>query len=178
MLNKLGQELDLRIARNELIASNVANVDTPGYKSKDLQFQRMLTENIERIKLKTSHPLHLEEMSKIGDPGKVVEDPNPGRVDGNNVNIDAEMLKLTENNIKYNIVVNFLKKKIDGLKKAIEEHDIPKNLKSYNLKSKEVLSRYTIENEKMLSSYNQLIEDLFKGVSKERNYDWKENVTT
>jgi len=63
------------------------------------------------------------------------------------------------------------------LKEAIEEHDIPENLESYNLNSNKVLSRYTIENEKMLLSYNQLIEDLFRGISKERNYNWKENIT-
>ena len=63
------------------------------------------------------------------------------------------------------------------LRKAIEEHDKPESLESYNSRSNKVLSRYTVKNEKMISSYNQLIEDLFSGVSKERDYNWKQNIT-
>jgi flagellar basal body rod protein FlgB len=51
---------------------------------------------------------------------EVVESPVPGRPDGNNVNIDEEMLKLTENNIQYNVSVQLLSKRLRQINDAFE----------------------------------------------------------
>jgi len=121
VVDKLSAELDLKVKRSRLIASNIANVDTPGYKSKDLQFHSLLQTNMETLKLKQTLPGHLDDNgTSANELGQVVESPFPGRPDGNNVNIDDEMLKLTENNIKYNVAVQLLSKKLDGFKNAID----------------------------------------------------------
>lgn len=122
LINQLRAELDSKVLRSQVIASNIANVDTPEYKAKDLQFQRILAENMgnEDLKLKQTHVKHMTSMETAGVPGEVVENPNPGRPDGNNVNIDEEMLKLTENNIQYNVSVQLLSKRFRQINDAID----------------------------------------------------------
>jgi flagellar basal-body rod protein FlgB len=121
VINKLVADLDIKVLKSNLIASNVANVDTPGYKSKSLEFEQMLDDEIGSLKLKTTNPKHMNELSGGVKDRKIVENPNPGRPDGNNVNIDEEMLKLTKNNIQYNIVVQLLSKRLKHLREAVEQ---------------------------------------------------------
>ncbi len=119
VINRLAADLDNRVLQNKLIASNVANVDTPGYKSKDLKFHRILTDNMDEVQLKRTHVKHMGSGSGTVRHNEIVENPNPGRPDGNNVNIDEEMLKLAENNIKYNVAVQLMSKKLKHIKAAV-----------------------------------------------------------
>ncbi len=122
VINKLAADLDNRVLRNQMIASNIANVDTPGYKGKDIAFREVFEESMDGIDMKRTNALHMKEGTELGMPGTtVVEDPNPGRPDGNNVSIDEEMLKLTQNNIKYNVAVQFMAKKLRLLQDAISQ---------------------------------------------------------
>ncbi len=105
--------------RNKLIASNVANLDTPGYKAKDVKFERILADNMDGIKLKRTHIKHMDNGSGSILHNEVIENSNTGRPDGNNVNVDDEMLKLTENNIQYNVTVTLMAKKLKLIKDAI-----------------------------------------------------------
>ncbi len=122
IVNKLAAEMDNKVQRSELIASNVANVDTPGYKSRDLKFDRVLKASMENLHLgmKTSHPKHIRDFDQLITDNEIVENPNPGRPDGNNVSIDDELLKLSRNNIQYNIAVQLLSKRFAHLKEAIQ----------------------------------------------------------
>jgi flagellar basal-body rod protein FlgB len=125
VVNKLVADLDIKVLRSKLIASNIANVDTPKYKAKDLMFHRIMEENMENggMKLKQTHVKHMtSEMtgSAGSSSNEIVESPNPGRPDGNNVNIDEEMLKLTENNIQYNVSVQLLSKRLRQIYDAID----------------------------------------------------------
>jgi flagellar basal-body rod protein FlgB len=119
----LKQELDHQLRRSELIAANVANIDTPGYKSCDLEFAHALQQADRGLALKTTDPRHIVE----GAGAAVVSDApvqvsaEPGRADGNNVDIDSEMLKLTQTNIQYNIAVQFVSKRLAGIRNAIYE---------------------------------------------------------
>lgn len=119
VINRLAADLDNRVKRNEIIASNVANVDTPGYKAKDLKFDRVLAESMDGINMKRTHDRHIVEGSGTIRVNEVVEDPNPGRPDGNNVNIDQELLNLTQNNIQYNVSVHLMSKKLKLIHEAI-----------------------------------------------------------
>jgi len=122
VVNMLSKELDIKTYRNELIASNIANIDTPGFKGKDIDFKSVLSESLNDIEMKISDPRHINSNGSSGQNAiSVVENPNSGRADGNNVNIESEMLKLTENNIQYNISVHLVAKKLAGLKEAIRE---------------------------------------------------------
>jgi len=121
-VNMLSKELDIKTLRNELISSNIANIDTPGYKGKDLDFKRVLSESITDMEMKKTDARHITQEESFKKEGvKMVEDPNIGRADGNNVNIESEMLKLTENNIQYNVSVHLAAKKLSVLKDAIKE---------------------------------------------------------
>ncbi len=122
LVNMLSKELDHKTLRNELIASNIANVDTPGFKSKDLDFSQVLKESFSGIEMRRTDPRHIAPHESFNrDKLTIREDQNPGRADGNNVNIESEMLKLTENNIQYNIAVHLAAKRLSGIKDAIIE---------------------------------------------------------
>lgn len=121
IVNKLDRQMDTSVVQSKLIASNIANVDTPAYKAKELQFDEVLNSEMDGLQMKLTHPGHMTD-SPAGLPGNhIVENPNPGRPDGNNVNIDEEMLKLTKNNVKYNVSVQLLAKRLRTLKDAIEK---------------------------------------------------------
>ena len=118
LVDEINRDLSVRVKKNELIAANVANVDTPGYKAKDLKFDNILKNETGEIKLAVTHERHFKDTGN-NDDYIVVEDTNIGRPDGNNVNIQKEMLDLTRNNIRYNIAVQFLAKELAHIKQAI-----------------------------------------------------------
>jgi flagellar basal-body rod protein FlgB len=119
VIDRLAADMDDRVTRNKLIASNVANLDTPGYKAKDVKFERILADNMDEITMKRTHVKHMDNGSGTIRQNEIVENPNPGRPDGNNVNVDEEMLKLSENNIQYNVAVTLIAKKLQHIKTAI-----------------------------------------------------------
>lgn len=121
LVDKLGAELDTTVLQSKLIASNVANVDTPGYKSKDLEFANVLQDEIGNLHMKKTNPLHMEGLTGDIKNNEIVEDTTPGRPDGNNVNIDDELLKLNRNNIQYTVAVQLLAKYLFMIKDTIQQ---------------------------------------------------------
>ena len=119
VVNLVTRQLDERVARGELIASNIANVDTPGYKSEDLQFGKVLSSEMESINLKKTHPKHIDDNPSGLQTGQIVENPNPVRPDGNNVDIHQEILKLTKNSLEYNGRVALLARRMGQIKDSI-----------------------------------------------------------
>lgn len=99
----LEQYMTLVSQRQKLVASNIANADTPGYKTKDIDFQAEL-ENVS-----TGMAPAVEEV-----PGLVVKN------DGNNVNLDREARLLSENALRFNIAANLLRSQIRIVHMAIE----------------------------------------------------------
>ena len=102
--NQIEHYMDLLSARQKLVASNIANVDTPGYKTKDIDFQ-------------------FEFMSQIeGGSPNVVE--APGLVvknDGNNVSLDREARLLSENALRFNLASSLMKTQLKLINSAIQE---------------------------------------------------------
>ncbi len=120
VIDKLAGELDKRVLKSKLIASNVANVDTPGYKSVDLDFGEQMESEMGSIGMKRTHAKHMTDGISTGvGVAEIKENPNPGRPDGNNVNVDDEMLKMTENNVQYTIAVQLLSRRMGQMKSAI-----------------------------------------------------------
>jgi flagellar basal-body rod protein FlgB len=100
---RLERYLDLLSARQKLTASNIANADTPGYKSKDIDFQSELT-------------------SAIGTaPNSVEVSGLQTKNDGNNVNVDREAQNLSENAIRFAIASNLLQTQMRSIRSAIQE---------------------------------------------------------
>lgn len=105
-INVLDKAADAANTRNEIITNNIANVDTPNYKRKDVSFQSYLQQALvgddpldERVKDINTH------LSDFG--GFIYTDSTPlsYRLDGNNVDIDTENSMLAQNQIRYNTLV-------------------------------------------------------------------------
>ena len=96
--------MDLLGKRQQLVAANIANADTPGYKTRDIDFQ-------------------FEFMSLMeGGSPHVVEAPDlPVKNDGNNVNMERESRLLAENALRFNLASNLLRGEIRRVRSAIQE---------------------------------------------------------
>lgn len=124
----LGKNIDLRARHQNLIASNVANAETPNYVPKSLVFedelQGALKGGSKGAAVTNSRHLPLKgAASRIQSvSGRVVETPakTPGK-DGNAVEIENEMGRMMENQVMYNASVQILAKKFEGLKSALRE---------------------------------------------------------
>jgi flagellar basal-body rod protein FlgB len=121
----LGKVLNLRSARHEILAANIANADTPGYVGVDLVFEeelRKATSSSGRSGLTKTHPRHFPQVLSLDNlSGRLepTETPFMGR-DRNSVDMEREMVKLAENTLMYETAVQMLIKKFRGLKGAIK----------------------------------------------------------
>ena len=108
--------LDVRSARQGLIHSNIANLETPGYKVQELPFAKVMESVVSgQGELTRTHAKHIE----IGDieRGKNLKFSKQNRP----VDLDEEMLKLSENQLMYEVTARIIAKKLEGLKYAIDE---------------------------------------------------------
>jgi flagellar basal-body rod protein FlgB len=121
----LGKTLDLRAKRQALIASNLANVETPGYKPTDVSFEGELKSALEKGgTVPPANPRHIPLRGGAAGldrvQGELVEiqgrNTSP---DGNGVEMESEMGRLAENQIMYNASVQLLGKKFEMMKQAI-----------------------------------------------------------
>ena len=124
MLEKL---LDFQSQRHNILSTNVAHADTPGYKGYDLRFSEELKKAAGTrgtMPLKRTHERHLPlEANKLqGLKGRLVPcNDAVHRRDGNTVDIDKEMAKLAENSLYYNSAAQIVSKKMGSIKTAITE---------------------------------------------------------
>ena len=108
-------------ARQQIISSNIANVDTPGYSAKQVDFestlQRTLNNTANPIAMAKSNSLHLDANSSSASFFKTTNRlGGTYREDGNNVDIDTELMDMTETNIKYQAVSQRISSKLLLLK--------------------------------------------------------------
>lgn len=113
------QTLDLALGaagkRQEVLANNLANVNTPGYKRLDVEFDGMLAKAIDSAR--AGDRVGLDKLQ----PGVSTDDSVAVRADGNSVDVDQEMAFLAENNIRYNALVQLTQKKLETLKYVISD---------------------------------------------------------
>jgi flagellar basal-body rod protein FlgB len=129
IFDKTGQLLqkvmDLRQQNQDVIASNIANAQTPGYAPARLQFEDALAGAVGRDGqgMATTHPQHLPVGGGLNQvQGKVMRTPDrSGLGDGNNVNLDQEMIGLAENQILFEAAAQMLNKKMGLLKYAAQD---------------------------------------------------------
>ncbi len=103
-------------ARQKLLASNVANAETPGYKARDIKFGSFLGK---ALKLATTKPNHVNNQNNGGIDGTIVEKKNPAWGDGNNVELNTEVAKMQENMLTHNAAIKILNSKIKMFRSAI-----------------------------------------------------------
>ena len=118
-----GTALKLREQRTSVIASNIANVDTPNYKARDLDFSSvMATTQSNSNSMRTSHARHISVtnyQALQGDSMVKYRLPNSASLDGNTVEINTENSLFTENSLRYQATNTFLNSKIKGVMSAL-----------------------------------------------------------
>lgn len=101
---QLEKYMDLVATRQRLVVANIANADTPGYRTKDIAFQ---------MEFQTDEP---------GEKPRVVEVPGlKVKNDGNDVSLDREARLLSENNLRFTFAEAMLKDQIKTISSAIQE---------------------------------------------------------
>jgi flagellar basal-body rod protein FlgB len=101
--------------RNGVLASNIANVDTPNYKARDVSFGQVLGTE---MGLATTDPKHLSGSVSEGTVERRTEETQPW-ADGNNVELDQEVAKMTENALFFQAGITLLSKKVQMYKSAL-----------------------------------------------------------
>ena len=106
-INILDKAADAANMRNELISNNIANVDTPNYKRKDLDFETVLQAELAGGRtLNQSVNMANKDLSVL-DPQVFTDNSNLSyRLDGNNVDISTEEAYLAENTIRYKLLID------------------------------------------------------------------------
>jgi len=100
----LGHYMDLLSTRQKLVASNIANADTPGYKTQDIDFQFEFMSLVEGLQPQTIEPEDLTE-----------------KPDGNNVSMDREARMLAENAMRFNVASTLVRGQFKTIREAIDE---------------------------------------------------------
>lgn len=108
-MQRLEHFLDLVTFRHELISSNLANVDTPGYRTQDVDFEGEMRRAEQRLEGAPVSP-HVQEVRGL------IERP-----DGNNVSLERETLALARVQLQYRACVELLRNEIHELQSAINE---------------------------------------------------------
>ncbi len=126
ILNTLETALDGAAKRQQIIANNIANVNTPHYKRQDVDFTETLRRKLdkkEELKLETTTENHISGEQDSGHTDFRIEtvSTNNYRNDKNNVDIDVEMAELAKNNIYYNTITQQLSNKFEMLKNVISK---------------------------------------------------------
>lgn len=115
------QGLQVRAQRAELIASNIANADTPGYKAQGLDFKSAMANAISKQQsgMSKTNDKHFDMRMSLNDGigFRSVDQPDTG--DGNTVDVQMERNLYLKNSMEYQASLQFLNGKIKGLKKAI-----------------------------------------------------------
>ncbi len=106
-LNKLEAYLDVVARREQLVASNIANIDTPGYRTQDIDFKSALNH---AMKQTSTLPVEAQEVDGL------VERP-----DGNNVNLDRESMLLAETQLQFRAGTSLLRREFHNIELAIHD---------------------------------------------------------
>jgi flagellar basal-body rod protein FlgB len=107
----LAKLVDVTTLRHKVLSQNVANVNVPGYRKLNVSFDEALAQHVRQ---------HGEQGIQDLQP-QIVEDPNaPARLDGNTVDIDGEMMRLSKNTLLNNTYLQILSTKTAMMRRAID----------------------------------------------------------
>lgn len=110
----LEKMLDVSSIKHKVIANNIANVNTPGYKKMEVSFADQLEKAVNEGSMNKFDTLQPKIVISKEDKSET------GRNDGNNVDMDKEVSSLVKNTLSYSIYTQLLAKKYEGIKSAIE----------------------------------------------------------
>ncbi|OOG27232.1 flagellar basal body rod protein FlgB [Thioalkalivibrio denitrificans] len=113
--------LQVRSRRLELLASNLANADTPGYKARDIDFRAALNQAAGQggVQMVRTHASHLPAENSGPGGEALYRVPNQPSLDGNTVDGQLEQAAFSENAVQYQASLDFLNSRFRGLKAAL-----------------------------------------------------------
>lgn len=116
--------LNLRAQRSQLLASNIANADTPHFKARDIDFrsalgQAMAGRGSDALPMTASSSRHLASPAAAASTGALYRTEMQSSVDGNTVNLDVERAQFAENGVQYEASVTFINGTLKTLQTAI-----------------------------------------------------------
>lgn len=121
--------LDFMAQRQKMISSNLANVDTPFYKARDISFESMLSKEAQKLynnenssPMAKTHTKHLDpaDFTGSGSAAYYFRGNHTTRNDGNNVDLDIESTEMSKNSMQYNALIAAKKKNTAIFKAVIE----------------------------------------------------------
>lgn len=129
-IDLMGKSLNLRLAKHSMTATNLANMDIPGYRIRDLKFEETMQQALSspdgRLTMRQTNSRHMPvrgiERAYQAAQAKIEYSVYGRDNQGDDlVDIDQEMTKLAKNHLLYNATVQMLAKKLEALKYAISE---------------------------------------------------------
>ena len=118
-LNVFASSLTLREQRGEMLASNIANAATPGFKARDINFENVLNGIVGSGEMTVSNSRHFATSSYAANQAGYRVPTNPS-LDGNTVELAVEQMEFAENSLRYQTSLTLLNRRISGLNTAIK----------------------------------------------------------
>ncbi|MEE1078267.1 MAG: flagellar basal body rod protein FlgB [Agathobacter sp.] len=120
-INVLDKAADASWTRETLIANNIANVDTPGYKRQDIDFQSVLQDELGRCKhVSLDHKINNADLTQLNPQVYTDHSGFSYRLDGNNVDIDTENVELASEQLKYQALTSSIDSNFSRMKMVMK----------------------------------------------------------
>jgi flagellar basal-body rod protein FlgB len=120
-MNALGRQMTTAVAKQLVAAGNLANIDTPGYKTRTLTFDDVLEQQMQMPLKPSASGKSAGGAAAVSAPGAVEADGLPMRRDGNNVQLDRELLDMTRASADFSAAQAALAAKFRLVRYAINE---------------------------------------------------------
>jgi flagellar basal-body rod protein FlgB len=117
--NLLTRGLDAASTRSQAISSNIANINTAGYKRKYVTFEENLKNSVDKLELKTDDEKHMKLGNDYGAITTNTDSSTSMRSDGNNVDIEVETVNQAANELMYNALITLENNRLSMQKSVI-----------------------------------------------------------
>ena len=124
-INFYEQVLSLRAQRQQLLASNIANADTPNYKAVDIDFNSAMQAALQQVnpaELKLTSSSHLPNTGTIGNADIKERASKQNSLDGNTVDMDIERAQFTENALQYEAAITLINNHFKNIASVIQNN--------------------------------------------------------
>lgn len=124
-ISVISQAMNLRTQRHQVLASNIANADTPNYKARDFSFESAMRNAMSGnttaggVGLARTSAGHMEGSSNGGPAALMYRADVQSAVDGNTVDMDVERSNITENALQYQILTQLISEQFKGMRSAL-----------------------------------------------------------
>lgn len=117
--------MDLRTQRHQVLASNIANADTPNYKARDFDFRTAMqsalaaSASVGGLEMARTATGHLEGSAGNGGFNLQYRRETQSAVDGNTVDMDVERAQIAENAMQYEVLTRLISDRLQGMRSAL-----------------------------------------------------------